>query len=135
MRRAAALLLGLVTVGTLVLSAVPARAARPGFVFPAGCCFYQGDTVRTVVPPAAFPGEGADDFFMVAGGAAGQMPVVAEAPGDVGYKGGRWAFHLVEWNVSPYLLTSASAVLAAEGAGDVTITRIPANDFLCPIQL
>jgi len=36
--------------------------------------------------------------------------------------------------VTPYLLTSAGAVLAAAAAGDVTITRDPAMDFLCPIQ-
>ena len=38
------------------------------------------------------------------------------------------------WNDTPYLLTSEGAILAAEAAGDVTITRVPANDFLCPIQ-
>jgi hypothetical protein len=128
-------MVGLATVGTLVLSAAPALASKPGFVFPEGCCFYKGETVRTVVPPSAFPREGTDDFYAIVDGAGGQKPVVAEAPGDVGYNGGHWAFHLVEWTVSPYLLTSASAVLAAEGAGHVTITRIPANDFLCPIQL
>jgi len=134
MKRASVLVLALATVGALALSAVPAQAARPGFVFPAGCCFYDGGMVRTVVPPAAFPGGGTDDFYMVVGGATGQKPVVAEAPGDVGYNGGRWAFHLVEWSDAPYLLTSAGAVLAAEAAGDLTITRIEANDFLCPIQ-
>jgi len=36
--------------------------------------------------------------------------------------------------VAPYLLTSEAAVLAAYMAGDVTVTRVPANDFLCPIQ-
>ena len=33
-----------------------------------------------------------------------------------------------------YLLTSESRVLAADAAGDVTITRVPENDFKCPIQ-
>jgi len=40
----------------------------------------------------------------------------------------------VSWNVTPYLLTSEAAVLAADAAGDVTVTRVPANDFKCPIQ-
>jgi hypothetical protein len=56
------------------------------------------------------------------------------APGDKGYHGGDWAFYSVTWNVAPYLLTSEAAVLAAEASGDVTVTRIPANDFKCPIQ-
>ena len=36
--------------------------------------------------------------------------------------------------VTPYLLTSEAAVLAAGMAGDVTIDRVAANDFKCPIQ-
>jgi hypothetical protein len=36
--------------------------------------------------------------------------------------------------VTPYLLTSEAAVLAAAAAGDVTVTRVPGNDFKCPIQ-
>jgi len=56
------------------------------------------------------------------------------APGDPDFHGGRWAFHSVEWNVDPYLLTSEAEVLGAAAAGDVTITRLPENDFLCPVQ-
>ena len=118
----------------LATSITPAFADRPGFVFPGGCCFYQGTVVRTVVPPAATPDEGRDNFYAVMGGVAGQKAVVGVAPGDTNYHGGDWAFHSVTWNVAPYLLTSETAVLAAAAAGDVTITRIPANDFKCPIQ-
>ena len=114
--------------------AAVATAARPGFVFPAGCCFYDGESVRTVVPPSAFPNQGTDPFYAVMGGASGQKPVVGLAPGDAGYNGGHWAFHSVTWNVTPYLLTSEEAIEAAEDAGHVTVTRVPASDFLCPIQ-
>ena len=107
----------------------------PPFVFPSGCCFYNGSVVRTVVPPAATPQEGIDPFYAFpGGGAAGQKGVVGVAPGARGYHGGHWAFHAVAWNVTPYLLTSEAAVLAAASAGDVTVTRLPANDFKCPIQ-
>ncbi len=114
----------------------PVHATTPTFVFPAGCCYYNGDLVRTVVPPAAFPNEGRDDFYAVMNGVAMQKGVVAVAPGAADYHGGHWKFHAVTFNagVTPYLLTSASAVLAAQAAGDVAVTRIPANDFLCPIQ-
>ena len=121
-------------VAVLSVTAV-ATAARPGFVFPAGCCFYEGDTVRTVVPPAAFPNRGTDPFYAVMGGASGQKAVVGLAPGDQRYNGGHWAFHSVTWKVAPYLLTSEAAIDAAEAAGHVTVTRVAANDFLCPIQL
>ena len=122
-----------VAAAVLAVSAV-ATAARPGFVFPGGCCFYDGDSVRTVVPPAAFPNEGTDPFYAVMGGFPDQKAVVGLAPGDAGYNGGHWAFHSVTWNDTPYLLTSEDAILAAAAAGDVTITRVAANDFLCPIQ-
>jgi hypothetical protein len=55
-------------------------------------------------------------------------------PGDPGYHGGHWKFHAVTWNVVPYLLTSEAAVHAAAAAGHVMVTRVPANDFKCPIQ-
>ena len=109
---------------------VPAALAKPGF----GLLFYEGHTVRTVVPPAAMPHQGVDALYVIAAGLTDQLPVVAVAPGDRDYHGGKWKFHLVSWNVLPYLLTSETDVLAAEAAGDVTITRVPANDFKCPIQ-
>jgi hypothetical protein len=121
-----------------ILAFLPsAQAARPGFVFPDGCCFYNDQTVRTVVPPSAFPHEGRDNFYAFpSGGAEGQQPVIAVAPGAPGYHGGHWAFHAVTWNAgtTPTLLTSETAVVAAMNADLVTITRVPANDFLCPIQ-
>jgi len=114
----------------------PVQAATPPFVFPGGCCYYNGGLVRTVVPPAAFPSEGRDDFYAVMNGVAMQKGVVAVAQGAADYHGGHWKFHAVAFNagVTPYLLTSASAVLAAQAAGHVAVTRVPANDFLCPIQ-
>jgi hypothetical protein len=110
-------------------------SARPEFVFPGGCCFYEGQMVRTVVPPASTPQEGRDNFYAFPNGAAaGQKGVVAVAPGDLDYHGGHWAFYAVTFNVTPYLLTSEAAVLAAASAGDVSVARVPANDFKCPIQ-
>jgi hypothetical protein len=91
--------------------------------------------VRTVVPPASTPQEGRDNFYAFPNGAAaGQKGVVAVAPGDLDYHGGHWAFYAVTFNVTPYLLTSEAAVLAAAAAGDVSVARVPANDFKCPIQ-
>jgi hypothetical protein len=107
---------------------------KPGFVFPDGCCYYQGRVVRTVVPPSAFPNQGRENFYAITNGVTGQKGVVATAPGNLNYSGGHWAFHAVTFTVAPYLLTSEAAVLAAQAAGDVTVMRVPANDFLCPIQ-
>lgn len=116
----------ILTMIVITISVLPASAARPGF----GNLFYNGEVVRTIVPPAAMPQAGVDNLYVV----ADQMAIAAVAPGDTDYHGGRWAVHLVTWNVEPYLLTSEEEVLAAEVAGDVTVTRVPENDFKCPIQ-
>lgn len=90
----------------------------------------DGAQVRTLLPPAATPGEGTDAFFMVPGTGG----VAAVGPGDLGYHGGHWAVYLVSWNVSMYPLTSYDAIADAESAGDIEITRNAGADFLCPIQ-
>jgi hypothetical protein len=123
----------LLTIIVLLLAASPVFAASAG----KGQLFYDGNVVRTVVPPAAMPKPGIDDFYVVTSGAVdGQLGIAAVAPGDQDYHGGKWAFHSVTWTEGsePSLLMSEYAVLAAEAAGDVTITRVPENDFKCPIQ-
>lgn len=100
--------------------------ARPGF----GQLYHDGEIVRTIVPPAAAPKEGVDNLYVI----PDQLAVAAVAPGDRDYHGGKWAVHTVSWNVAPYDLTSEEEVLAAESAGDVDVTRVPENDFKCPVQ-
>lgn len=119
----------------LTLLAVTALLAGPaGAKAGMGTLYYNDTIVRTVVPPSSIPQGGTENFYGIPAGAPGQLPVVATAPGDADYKGGKWAFHRVDWNTTPYLLTSEAAVLAAYNAGDVTITRIGSRDFKCPVQ-
>src|SRR5437899_12855685 len=114
----------------LVLPVTSAFAATPGF----GNLYYNGTVVRTVVPPAAFPNEGRDNFYKVTNGAAGQLGIVAVAPGSSGDHGGRWKVFTVTFNseITPVLITSEQAVLSARYAGMVTVTRNPAASFLGP---
>src|SRR5207244_5092995 len=116
----------------LVLSVTPAFAATPGF----GNLYYNGTLVRTVVPPAAFPNEGRDNFYKVTNGAAGQLGIVAVAPGSSDYHGGHWKVFTVTFSsvITLVLLTSKQALLSAQNAGMVTVTRNAAADFLCPVQ-
>ena len=122
------LFIAILAVVCAVIISLPAAAKRPGF----GELYYDGEVVRTVVPPAAMPFEGRDDLYLV----PDQRAVAAVAPGDTDYHGGKWAVHLVEWNmyVEPYLLTSEAAIFEAEALGDITISRVAENDFKCPIQ-
>src|SRR5713101_1865932 len=116
----------------LAVQASAAFAAVPGF----GQLFYNGTIVHTVVPPAAFPNQGIDNFYKVSNGASGQLGVASVAPGNPDYHGGHWKVFMVTFNVgvTPFLLTSEAAVLVAQGNGQVTVTRAPSSDFLCPIQ-
>ena len=116
----------------LVLSVTSAFAATPGF----GNLYYNGNIVRTVVPPAAFPNEGLDNFYKVTNGPAGQLGIASVAPGADGYHGGHWKVFSVTFNegATPFLLKSQAEVLAAQAAGSVTVTRVGAADFLCPVQ-
>jgi hypothetical protein len=112
----------------LIVAVTPVLAGKgpPGF----GELYYDGEVVRTVVPPASMTREGRDNLYAI----PDQRAVVAVAPGDTDYHGGQWAFHSVSWNVDSYLLTSEAEVLAAADVGDVTVTRVPENDFKCPVQ-
>ena len=108
-------------------------AATPGF----GNLYYNGMIVRTVVPPAAFPNAGIDNFYKVTNGVTGQLGIASVAPGADGYHGGHWKVFTVTFNpdTTHILLTSQGAVLAAQSAGTVTVTRNASADFLCPVQL
>lgn len=125
------LITGLALTGVLMLATVaPTFAGKPGI----GNLYLDGQVVRTIVPPSASPQEGRDDFYVVENGVGGQLGIAAVGPGDNGYHGGQWAFHTVSFNVAPYELKSEADVKTAEIAGDVTVVRVPANDFKCPIR-
>lgn len=114
----------------LALAPATAFAAKPGF----GQLYYDGDTVRTIVPPSQTQ-KGLDDIYTVTNGIEGQLGIASVAPGDPGYHGGHWIVNEVTFStgVIPYLLTSEEAVLQAYDDGDVTIVW-NTGSFLCPIQ-
>ena len=123
------LMSGFMVMALLTSVAGTALAGQPG----RGTIWLNGAQVRTLLPPAATPNEGTDPFYKVpepTGGAG----VAAVGPGSAGYHGGHWKVYVVSWNVTPRLLTSATAILDAGVAGDITITRAADQDFNCPIQ-
>jgi hypothetical protein len=125
------LLAAFLAAGTAMLAALPAMATTE-----TGQLFHDGAVVGTVVTPAPIAaGSGTDPFYKVTNGAAGQLGIAGVAPGDGPYHGGSWQVYLVTFNpgVTPYLLTSDEAVVAARDAGDVTVTRAGNADFRCPV--
>jgi hypothetical protein len=124
MRRViASLFLGLTLVGGAAGAAFAGQPVKTQI-------WLDGTLVRTIVLPAASPGEGTDDFYMVPGTGG----VAAVGPGDRGYHGGNWAVHVVSWNVGMYPLTSYDAIMEAQADGHIVISRVEEADFLCPIQ-
>jgi hypothetical protein len=124
-------LASILAAGTALFIAMPATAATA-----TGQLFHDGMVVGTVVTPSPIsPGTGTDPFYKVTNGAVGQLGIAGVAPGDGPYHGGDWQVYLVTFNagVTPYLLTSDEAVLAARDAGDVTVTRAEEADFRCPV--
>src|SRR5712691_9952108 len=121
----------LLVIGTALLAALPATATTGK-----GQLFHDGAVVGTVVTAAPIaPGSGTDPFYKVTNGASGQLGIAGVAPGDGPYHGGSWQVYVVTFNpsVTPYLLTSDEAVIAARDAGDVTVTRAGNADFRCPV--
>jgi hypothetical protein len=122
----------------IVAVAVPGFSAASALASAThGKVFFNGQVVGTVVTPAAVPNGGTDPFYEVSGGVAGQLGIVGDGPGSPDYRGGLWAVNNVAFTpgTTPFLLTSAQAVFTAQSLGEVTITRNPAADFRCPIQL
>jgi hypothetical protein len=131
-RRRAGILAATAVLALPIATVSPVHADSDNAAAGFGRLFHDGQIVRTVATPTSQPGRGVDTIYPVVGGVEGQLAVTAAAPGD-NYHGGRWAVHVVNWLVTPYLLTSDEAVEAAYEAGDITITRVPEADFVCPV--
>jgi hypothetical protein len=124
-------MLVLLTAAAALSVALPARAETAK-----GQLFHNGETVGTVVTPSPIaPGTGTDPLYSVTNGAEGQLGIAGVGPGDGPYHGGAWQVYLVTFKpgVTPYLLTSDEAVMVAQQAGDVTVTRAGDADFRCPV--
>src|SRR5215831_4861375 len=135
MRTRAGTRLAAILIAAGAFLAVPAASALASATH--GKVFFNGQVVGTVVTPAAVPNGGTDPFYEVSGGVAGQLGIAGDGPGSPDYRGGLWAVNVVTFTpgTTPFLLTSAQAVLTAQSRGQVTITRDPAADFRCPLQL
>ena len=66
---------GMFGLALALLGAVAVLGGRPGV----GELFYEGQVVRTIVPPAAMKKVGIDNLYPVMDGVEGQRPVAAVA--------------------------------------------------------
>jgi hypothetical protein len=123
-----------------LLAAVSSTAAFAGNGHgrgPASGEIWAGNQLyATVATPTDLTGTGApDSSFEPIYAFSTQANVALAAPGEAGFKGGRWQVLPVTWNVAPYLITNGPDVLAAAEAGDLTIASTPVKEFECPLIL
>lgn len=138
------------TVGVAVVLAVVATAFGAGVGPPQPGIYVNGVLYRTVGTPTDFSQTGAPDssFQTLYKFESGQAAsVTTAAPGDPGFRGGRWQVHLIQFNTSyadtlaaydsngSGTLDTAAEVQAAlndsgpAGATDLGIVKL----FECPI--
>ncbi len=132
-RRIAAAVSGAALLVSLAASTVAAGG-------PPTLSFYADDVRwRTVSTPTDFTDTGAPastfDKIYVLGG--GLINVADAAPGDPGFRGGRWAVYPVTWaaGVTPVQYTDAGQVLRAADDGLLTIASAPVREFFCSVNL
>ncbi len=121
-------------VAAALFATITATAAFAGNGPPSGMIYAGDQLYRTVVTPTDFSNTGApDSSFEPIYAFDNQTNVALAAPGEPGFKGGRWMVLPVTWNVMPYLITNGPDVLAAAAKGDLTIADVPAREFECPL--
>ncbi len=124
--RRALLTLPLIAALSLIVAA-PVGARSFGTVYAEGAAF------RTFGTPARVdPGTGTDPIIAFSN--FDQGGVAKYAPGQ-GSHGGRWQVWVATWAGvgDAHLLTDFDDVMALVGAGEITLQRMPAADFRCPI--
>ncbi|MGH3464331.1 MAG: hypothetical protein ACRDP9_22915 [Kribbellaceae bacterium] len=121
-------------VASLAGAAAPFAAADSGTATAGfGLLYHGGDIVRTVVTPTSTPGKGVDPIFAFSSGVAGQLSVTTVAPGGPGYHGGRLGRLRRQLEHHPVPADLRRGIATANAAGEITLTRMPAADFVCPV--
>jgi hypothetical protein len=120
--------------GTALLTSVAATSVFAGA--PPHIGFYADGTLwQTEGTPTDFTNTGApvSSFEAIYALGNGLVNVAAAAPGDAGFRGGRWMVLPITWNTTPVQLTSGDQVQAYASAGLLTIASSPVKEFECPV--
>jgi hypothetical protein len=126
---------------TMLLSVAAGSVAASHGNGPPSLSFYaDGVRWRTVGTPTDFFHTGAPASSFEAIYALGQdtqgndlINVAEAAPGDPGFRGGRWMVLPITWNTTPIQLTSGAQVEDYAAHGWLTISDTPVKEFECPV--
>ena len=99
---------------------------------PPGGTIYADDRLfRTIGTPTDLPNHG--DFNAIYTFPGGLASVAEAAPGESGYRGGRWEVHEVTFvSIAPTQFTNDEDLLAAAAQGQVSIGPV-VRRFECPL--
>ena len=121
------------TLATILTALLAVTAATPAAAREFGTIYVDGASYRTFASPARVdPGTGRDPIVSFTN--FDQGGVAQYAPGR-GSHGGRWAVWMATW-IDPtdaHLVTDFDTVLSLAASGEITLERVPAADFRCPI--
>lgn len=122
-----------ITSGATLALAVGAGSVLAGGP-PAVGFYVDGTLYRTIGTPTDFTNTGApaSSFETIYALGNGFRNVAEAAPGDAGFKGGRWMVVPIIWHVAPVQYTSDEQIVAAEAAGDIEFAT-PTTFFECPV--
>lgn len=129
MRRLIAFVAGLGLAASLSVS-VAAAGGPPSLSF-----YVDGARYRTIGTPTDFSGTGApaSSFETIYALGNGLINVAEAAPGEPGFRGGRWMVLPVTWNTTPVQLTSDEQVAWYAVNGWISIGTTPIKEFECPV--
>ncbi len=118
-----------VLVMTFLVAITGAAVAQQG---PPSNMIYAHDVLYTGVnTPTDLPNHGLFNAIYPLG--AGLKAVSEAAPGEAGYRGGRWEVHPITFlTIAPRQFTNAEDILAAAGRGEVRIGGV-VKRFECPL--
>jgi hypothetical protein len=126
-----------ITAGSIAALALGTSSAFAAGLGPPGGALYEDGTLyRTIGTPTDFSRTGApassyETIYDLGGN--GLINVIEAAPGEPGFRGGRWMVVPVIWtNITPTQFTSDEQILAAEQAGQIEIGE-PVKFFECPV--
>jgi hypothetical protein len=103
---------------------------------PPSLSFYvDGVRYRTVGTPTDFSATGApaSSFEAIYALGGDLINVAAAAPGQPGFRGGRWMVLPITWHTTPVQLTSAAQVRDYAAADLLAIGATPVKEFECPV--
>lgn len=127
--------LAISAVSAVMLLSLAAGAVSAGNGPPSLSFYADGVRWRTVVTPTDLSNTGAPDssYEPIYALGDGLINVAEAAPGQPGFRGGRWRVLPVTWNTTPVQLTTSAQVHEYAQEGLLSISDTAVKKFVCPV--